>query len=360
MVMSERRPAAPKALTPPRGDRRAAPKGATERRPAAPKALTPPWGDRRAAPKGATERRAEAVLLLGPTACGKSALAMALAGHAALEIVSIDSAQVYRGMDIGTAKPSATERARVPHHLLDLRDPSEPYSAADFVRDATRVIGEIRARGRLPLAVGGTMLYARALRGGLSDLPPADAAVRAGIDAQARELGWPAMHARLREIDPVTAARLPPNDSQRIQRALEVFELTGLPLSQLHGAPKGAGPHFATIALLPEDRAGLHRRIERRFDDMLAAGFLDEVRALMARGDLDADLPALRSVGYRQAWRPLRGEPTFAQFRTAAIAATRQLAKRQITWLRSMGDAVRVDPFDAAALDSVKRIVQAA
>jgi tRNA dimethylallyltransferase len=168
------------------------------------------------------------------------------------------------------------------------------------------------------------------------------------------------MHARLREIDPVTAARLPPNDSQRIQRALEVFELTGLPLSQLHGAPKGAGPHFATIALLPEDRAGLHRRIERRFDDMLAAGFLDEVRALMARGDLDADLPALRSVGYRPAWRHLRGETTFAQFRTAAIAATRQLAKRQITWLRSMGDAVRVDPFDAAALDSVKRIVQAA
>jgi len=285
---------------------------------------------------------------------------MALAGHVALEIVSIDSAQVYRGMDIGTAKPSAEERARVPHHLLDLRDPAEPYSAADFVRDATRVIGEINARGRLPLVVGGTMLYARSLRGGLSDLPPADAAVRARIDAQARELGWPAMHAMLAAVDPATAARLPPNDSQRIQRALEVFELTGRPLSQLHGAPKGAALELATIALLPEDRAELHRRIERRFDDMLAAGLLDEVRALMARGDLGPDLPALRSVGYRQAWRHLRGETSFAQFRAQAIAATRQLAKRQITWLRSMVDAERVDPFDAAALDSIRKVVLAA
>jgi len=285
---------------------------------------------------------------------------MALAEHVALEIVSIDSAQVYRGMDIGTAKPSAAERARVPHHLLDLRDPSEPYSAADFVDDATRAIGEINARGRLPLVVGGTMLYARSLRGGLSDLPPADAAVRARIDAQARELGWPALHARLAHVDPATAARLPPNDSQRIQRALEVFELTGVPLSRLHGAPQGQRLALATIALLPRDRAELHRRIERRFDAMLAAGFLDEVRGLMARGDLGPDLPALRSVGYRQAWRHLRGETTFAQFRAQAIAATRQLAKRQITWLRSMGDALHVDPFDAAALDSMQRIVQAA
>jgi len=303
---------------------------------------------------------ADAVLLLGPTACGKSALALALAEHAELEIVSIDSAQVYRGMDIGTAKPGAAERARVPHHLLDLRDPAEPYSAADFVRDATRAIGAIRARGRLPLAVGGTMLYARALRGGLSDLPSADAAVRARIDAQARQLGWPALHAKLAEVDPATASRLPPNDSQRIQRALEVFEITGTPLSKLQGAPLGAGLRLVTIALLPEDRAELHRRIERRFDDMLAAGFLDEVRALMARGDLDADLPALRSVGYRQAWRHLRGVTTFAQFRASAIAATRQLAKRQITWLRSMSDALRVDPFDAAALLTIRRIVEPA
>jgi tRNA dimethylallyltransferase len=218
---------------------------------------------------------ADAVLLLGPTACGKSALAMALAGQVRLEIVSIDSAQVYRGMDIGTAKPGADERSRVPHHLLDIREPNEPYSAADFVRDATRAIGEIRARARLPLVVGGTMLYARALRGGLSELPSANAEVRARIDAQAKQIGWPALHAKLREVDPATAARLPPNDSQRIQRALEVFELTGTPLSRLQGAPAAPNLQLVTIALLPEDRAELHRRIERRFDEMLAAGFLD-------------------------------------------------------------------------------------
>ena len=302
---------------------------------------------------------ADAVLLLGPTACGKSALALALAERLRVEIVSIDSAQVYRGMDIGTAKPGAAERARVPHHLLDLREPDQPYSAADFVRDATRAISEIRGRARLPLAVGGTMLYARALRSGLSDLPPADASVRSRIETQAHELGWPALHAKLREVDPATAARLPPNDSQRIQRALEVFELTGTPLSQLQGAAKGPALHLLTIALLPADRAGLHRRIERRFDEMLAAGLLDEVRRLMARG-LDADLPSLRSVGYRQALRHLRGETTLAQFRAEAIAATRQLAKRQITWLRSMHDAVRVDPFGADALQRLRQIIEAA
>jgi len=303
---------------------------------------------------------ADAVLLLGPTACGKSALAMALAGQVPLEIVSIDSAQVYRGMDIGTAKPGSDERARVPHHLLDIRAPDEPYSAADFVRDATRAIGEILGRNRLPLVVGGTMLYARALRSGLSDLPPANAEMRSRIDAQAKQFGWPALHAKLREVDPATAARLPPNDSQRIQRALEVFELTGTPLSQLQGAPAAPNLHLVTIALLPEDRAELHRRIERRFDEMLAAGFLDEVRRLMARGDLDPDLPALRSVGYRQAWRHLRGETRFAQFRAEAIAATRQLAKRQITWLRSMHDALHVDPFSDAALAQLQRIIVAA
>ena len=302
---------------------------------------------------------ADAVLLLGPTACGKSALAMALAERVGLEIVSVDSAQVYRGMDIGTAKPAAADRARVAHHLLDIREPDDPYSAADFVRDATRAIGEIRGRGRLPLGVGGTMLYARALRGGLSELPSADAGVRSRIDAQAREQGWPALHAKLREVDPATAARLPPNDSQRIQRALEVFELTGKPLSQLQGTSPGPGLHLLTIALLPADRAGLHRRIERRFDDMLAAGLLDEVRRLMARG-LDADLPSLRSVGYRQALRHLRGATTLAQFRAEAIAATRQLAKRQITWLRSMHDAVRVDPFGADALQRLRQIIEAA
>jgi tRNA dimethylallyltransferase len=301
----------------------------------------------------------DAVLLLGPTACGKSALAMALAAGRAIEIVSIDSAQVYRGMDIGTAKPPAADRARVPHHLIDIRDPGEPYSAAAFVLDATRTIGAIRARGRLPLVVGGTMLYARALRGGLSDLPPADREVRARLDAQARELGWPALHARLALLDPETAARLPPGDSQRIQRALEVHELTGEPLSRLLGAPRPPALRLATIALLPDDRAELHRRIERRFDAMLAAGFLGEVRALMARGDLDPDLPSMRSVGYRQAWRHLRGETTLARFRAEAIAATRQLAKRQITWLRSMDDAVRIDPFGPDAEGRVQRIVDA-
>jgi tRNA dimethylallyltransferase len=301
---------------------------------------------------------ADAVLLLGPTACGKSALAMALAERLPLEIVSVDSAQVYRGMDIGTAKPPADERARVPHHLLDIREPNEPYSAAGFVRDASRAIDAIRARGRLALLVGGTMLYARALRGGLSELPAADPAVRLHIDAQAREQGWPALHDRLREIDPATAGRLPPNDSQRIQRALEVFELTGAPLSSLQGAPRPAALGLLTIALLPQDRAELHRRIERRFDQMLAAGFLDEVRRLMARGDLDADLPSMRSVGYRQAWRHLRGETGFAGFRSEALAATRQLAKRQITWLRSMQDARRVEPFDGGALDVVHRLLE--
>ncbi|MFZ5540595.1 MAG: tRNA (adenosine(37)-N6)-dimethylallyltransferase MiaA [Pseudomonadota bacterium] len=299
----------------------------------------------------------DAVLLLGPTACGKSALAMRLAGEIPLEIVSVDSAQVYRGMDIGTAKPSRDERARVAHHLIDLRDPSEPYSAADFVRDATRAIEAIRARGRLPLVVGGTMLYAKALREGLSALPSADRAVRARIEARAREIGWPGLHAELARVDPATAQRLPPNDSQRIQRALEVFELTGVPMSALLASTERPSLALATIALLPHDRAELHRRIEQRFDAMLAAGFLDEVRALMARGDLNPDLPALRAVGYRQAWEHLaRGTP-LPQFRAAAIAATRQLAKRQITWLRSMKDANVVDPSTRDAFERVKALV---
>jgi len=303
---------------------------------------------------------ADALLLLGPTACGKSALAMRLAAERELEIVSIDSAQVYRGMDIGTAKAQASERARVPHHLIDIRDPGEPYSAADFVRDATRAIADIASRGKLALVAGGTMLYARALRGGLSALPPADAEVRARLDAQARELGWPALHRRLAEVDPPTAARLPPADSQRIQRALEVFELTGTPLSKLQGGAKPPALRLATVALLPEDRALLHRRIEQRFDAMLEAGFLDEMRRLLARGDLDPDLPSMRSVGYRQAWRHLQGETGFAQFRAEAIAATRQLAKRQITWLRSMPEAQRIDPFGESAFEELRRIAAAA
>ena len=307
-------------------------------------------------------RTVDAVLLLGPTACGKSALALQLARQIPLEIVSIDSAQVYRGMDIGTAKPSAAERAAVPHHLLDLRDPSVPYSAADFVRDAVRAIGEINARGKLPLVVGGTMLYAKALRDGLSTLPSADRQVRARIDARAREQGWPALHAELARLDPATASRLPPNDSQRIQRALEVIELTGVPLSQLQGAPLRDGNRaplaLHTIALLPGDRTDLHRRIEQRFDAMLAAGFLDEVRALVdrlrANTSFDPDLPALRSVGYRQALPHLAGETSFEQFRAAGIAATRQLAKRQITWLRSMAGVRTIDPFGPDALAAIR------
>jgi len=304
------------------------------------------------------DRSVDAVLLLGPTACGKSALALALAQAIALEIVSIDSAQVYRGMNIGTAKPSGAERARVLHHLIDLRDPGQPYSAADFARDATRAINDINARGKLPLAVGGTMLYARALREGLSRLPSADASVRARIDAEARAQGWPALHARLRTIDPATAARLPPNDSQRIQRALEIFELTGMPMSAQLAVPQASPLRLNTIALLPADRAELHRRIEARFDAMLAAGFLNEVRELMARGDLDPDLPSMRSVGYRQAWHHLRGAITFTEFRTASIAATRQLAKRQITWLRSMRDAEVIDPFDTKVAEKIELAVR--
>ena len=301
---------------------------------------------------GEARAHCDAVLLLGPTACGKSALAMALAERVPLEIVSIDSAQVYRGMDIGTAKPGAAERARVAHHLIDLRDPAQPYSAAEFVRDATAAIEVIRGRGRLPLVVGGTMLYAKALREGLSRLPSADAGVRERIAAEAQRFGWPALHARLALVDAATATRVPPNDAQRIQRALEVFELTGTSLSQLQGSPAPSALALHTIALLPHDRKQLHQRIEERFDAMLAAGFLDEVRALMQRGDLDPDLPSLRSVGYRQAWRHLAEGTPFEAFRASAIAATRRLAKRQITWLRSM-QAERFDPFVSDAFDRV-------
>ena len=301
---------------------------------------------------GEARAHCDAVLLLGPTACGKSALAMALAERVPLEIVSIDSAQVYRGMDIGTAKPGAAERARVAHHLIDLRDPAQPYSAAEFVRDATAAIEVIRGRGRLPLVVGGTMLYAKALREGLSPLPSADARVRERIAAEAQRLGWPALHARLALVDAATAVRVPPNDAQRIQRALEVFELTGTPLAQLQGSPAPPALALHTIALLPDDRKQLHRHIEERFDAMLAAGFLDEVRALMQRGDLDPDLPSLRSVGYRQAWQHLAEGTPLEAFRASAIAATRRLAKRQITWLRSM-QAERFDPFVSDAFDRV-------
>lgn len=289
--------------------------------------------------------RAEAppwcLALAGPTAAGKTAAALALARHVPLEIISVDSALVYRGMDIGSAKPSLRERAQVPHHLIDILDPLHAYSAARFAHDAEVLVGAINQRGRLALLVGGTMLYFKALIDGLHPMPPADPAVRAGLEREAARMGWPALHAQLARIDPVTAARLAPNDSQRIQRALEVHRITGRALSALHGA--GGAPAAATrfsampmVSLEPTDRAWLHQRIAQRFDTMLQHGFLDEVRALRARGDLHADLPAMRCVGYRQAWETLDGQWPMDTLRERGIAATRQLAKRQITWLRSM------------------------
>ena len=275
------------------------------------------------------------ICLAGPTGCGKTAAALAIAEVLPVEIISVDSALVYRGMDIGTAKPTAAELAAVPHHLIDILDPTGSYSAAEFVRDAKRLAAEIRARGRLPLLVGGTMLYFKALFDGLSALPQADAELRAAIDAEAAERGWPAMHAELATLDAQTAARLAPNDSQRIQRALEVIRLTGQPLSALHAASRDAGVDWPLFSLEPADRVWLHERLAQRFDAMLARGLVDEVKALRARGDLTLALPSMRCVGYRQVWEAL-DRNDFSDLRERGIAATRQLAKRQITWLRSM------------------------
>ena len=279
------------------------------------------------------------VAIAGPTASGKSALALAAAARWPLEIISVDSAQVYRGLDIGTAKPSAAERAAVPHHLIDLIDPTEAYSAARFAADAQRLIAEIHGRGRHALLVGGTMLYFKALFDGLDTLPAADPAIRATLDARAATEGWPALHAELARVDPASAARLPPGDSQRIQRALEVFLISGQPLSSFFGQPRQGGLSMPLLALEPQDRAWLHHRIAQRFDAMLAAGLVDEVAALRGRGNLSADLPAMRCVGYRQTWEALE-TGDLAPLRERGIAATRQLAKRQLTWLRSMARQV--------------------
>ena len=307
------------------------------------------------------------IALAGPTASGKTAAALAIANRHAVEIISVDSALVYRGMDIGTAKPTAAELATVPHHLIDIRDPLHAYSAAEFVRDAQGLIGQIRARGKLPLLVGGTMLYFKALTDGLDDMPKADAGVRADIAARALQRGWPALHAELAQVDPVTAERLKPNDSQRISRALEIFKLTGLPMSSFH--QQRATENIADrpnkmvdtvlISLEPNDRSWLHQRIAQRFDSMLAAGFLDEVKALRARGDLHADLPAMRCVGYRQAWEALDGTSPMAELRDKGIFATRQLAKRQITWLRSMPHRRVVACDGADAQQQVLELVKA-
>jgi tRNA dimethylallyltransferase len=273
-------------------------------------------------------------------------LACELSERFPLDLVSVDSALVYRGMDIGTAKPDAATLVRYPHALVDIRDPAQPYSAADFRADVLPVMQRISAQGRVPLLVGGTGLYFRALQQGLSDLPEADPAVRARLAGEAQQLGWPALHARLAQLDPAASRRIGCNDAQRLQRALEVIELTGRPLSELqHGGGNTAFPwRVLKLALLPPDRGLLHERIARRFDAMLAAGFLDEVRALRARGDLHAELPAIRAVGYRQAWEHLDGASTLAEFRDRGIFATRQLAKRQITWLRSDVGARLFDP----------------
>lgn len=287
-------------------------------------------------------RRIDAIALVGPTASGKSAaalaLAQALAVHGGAEIISMDSALVYRGMDVGTAKPDATERAQVPHHLIDILDPGGHYSAADFVRDAGRLIAEISARGKTPVLVGGTLLYLKALLDGLHDMPPADAQVRAAIQQRADQLGWPALHAQLKAVDPVTARRLAPNDSQRIGRALEVWTVSGQTLSSFHLTARAQSHewHIPVLSLEPASRAWLHDRIALRFDAMLAAGFLEEVRALRTRGELHPQLPSMRCVGYRQAWQGLEQGWSEAEIRERGIFATRQLAKRQLTWLRSM------------------------
>jgi len=285
-----------------------------------------------------------AIFLMGPTASGKTALAVSLVERFPLEIISVDSALVYRGMDIGTAKPDAATLARAPHQLLDIRDPTEAYSAAAFCDDARRLMADIVARGRVPLLVGGTMLYFRALLQGLDDLPRADAALRKKLEAEAGARGWPALHAELAEIDPVTAARLAPNDSQRIGRALEIFLLTGTPMSALLDRAQSELPYrVLQLALIPSDRAVLHQRIAARFDAMLADGLIDEVETLRRTYALTPDLPAMRAVGYRQAWAYLDGEIDLGELREQGIAATRQLAKRQLTWLRSWPDAVALD-----------------
>ena len=316
----------------------------------------------------------QALAIAGPTASGKTGLALALAAHlkdqGGAEIISVDSALVFKGMNIGTAKPSAQELAAVPHHLIDIRDPLNAYSAAEFAQDALARVLDIRSRGKTPILVGGTMLYFKALMEGLNDMPGADPAIRASIQAEAEKLGWPALHVLLSQVDPLTAGRLAPADSQRISRALEVFRISGRPLSSFHQinlAPPEANASKAShstalqwanvplLSLEPIDRSWLHKRIEQRFDDMLSHGFLDEVKVLRARGDLTPDLPAMRCVGYRQAWEALEGTLPMSELRDRGVFATRQLAKRQITWLRSLPQRTVIE---ADTQDVLKQALQ--
>ena len=297
----------------------------------------------------ADRKKPMAVAIMGPTASGKTAAALAIAKTRPVEIISVDSALVYREMDIGTAKPSAEELASVPHHLIDIIDPLESYSVMQFREDAIRLVAEISARGALPLLVGGTMMYFKGLTDSLDELPTADPALRAQLDAEAAQIGWPGLHARLRTLDPVTADRLKPNDAQRINRALEIIALTGKPMSELLGKREKPELPFELIsfALEPSDRAVLHRRIALRFEQMLGErddeGLVAEVARLRARGDLSPSLPSIRCVGYRQTWDYLDGRIDRAELRELGIIATRQLAKRQITWLRAMPDRIVID-----------------
>ena len=299
----------------------------------------------------------KAIFLLGPTASGKTAVALALARRFPAEIVSVDSAQVYRGMDVGTAKPTAAERAQAPHHLLDIVEPTEAYSAGRFRDDALALIAQIQARGRVPILAGGTMLYFRALTRGLAELPRADASIRAEIEARAASRGWPALHRELAAVDAATAARLDPNDAQRIQRALEVHRITGRSLSSLHADAHAPAPSFDAlqVALEPADRGVLHQRIAMRFREMLQRGLVEELVSLRQRLPLSAELPSMRAVGYRQAWDTLEGTEPQATLEARGVAATRQLAKRQLTWLRAMADVERFDclrPDLAAAVEA--------
>ena len=301
--------------------------------------------------------------IVGPTGAGKTYLAMTLAEYAksiglTIELISMDSALVYRGLDIGSAKPSKAEQAAVIHHLIDIIEPTEVYSAARFAKDAKRLCAEIRERGNIPVVVGGTMLYWRAWAHGLSSLPPANPEIRARLDEEGKSIGWPAMHEKLAKVDPETAARLKPNDSQRVQRALEVFKITGKPMSELLAdSPSEDGregsaipPWIDLVSLEPSDRKRLHANLEKRFDEMLTAGFMDEVKALRTNAGLHTDLPAIRSVGYRQAWEFLNGEIDAEQMRYKALAATRQLGKRQLTWLRAIEGRKTFDPFNPEEL----------
>jgi tRNA dimethylallyltransferase len=300
---------------------------------------------------------------MGPTASGKTDIAIELCRRFPLDVISVDSALVYRGMDIGTAKPDAATLRATPHRLIDIRDPEDVYSAGDFVRDAGEAIRAIMTAGRTPLLVGGTMMYFRALTAGMAKLPSADPAIRAAIDAEAARRGWPALHEELREADPVAAERINPNDSQRIQRALEVYRTSGRPLSAWHeGTGTGAaseGIAFVKLALQVEPRSLLHRRIALRLDRMLQAGFVDEVRRLMRRPELRRDSAAMRAVGYRQFWAHLAGECSYEEARARALAATRQLAKRQITWLRSETGLNSFDALDSGAADAISGFLAA-